>query len=72
MGWHSDVKAARIAAEKTTNTAPTTANHAQMARLARLEVKLGEAKVLAAEIVAAGGLSDSASNTDLNNLIASL
>lgn len=72
MGQHADVKAARIAAEKTINTAPTAANHAQLARLNELEIKIAELKAAAARVNTAGGVTDANSATALANLIASL
>lgn len=72
MTMHNDVKSARIAAEKTTNAAPTTANHVQMQRLAALEVKIGELKKLVADINAAGGLTDTAAMAALTSLVSSL
>lgn len=72
MSQHADVKAARIAAEKATNSAPSAANHVQMQRLAALEVKIGELKRLVADINAAGGLTDTAAMAALTSLVSSL
>lgn len=72
MGQHTDVKAARIAAETAIRSNPTAANHAQLARLAELEVRIAELKIAAARINAAGGITDSAAATALANQIAAL
>jgi hypothetical protein len=72
MTFHADVKAARIAAEKTINTAPSAANHAQLGRLAELEVKIAELKAAAARINTAGGIGDTNAAAALANLIANL
>ncbi len=70
MAFHSDVRTARIAAEKAINSAPTSANHAQLARLEELELKIAELKIVAARINAAGGVLDANSATALANFIA--
>lgn len=72
MGQHADVRTARIAAEKAINTAPTAANHAQLARLNALEVKLGELKMEASRINTAGGVTDSNAATALAAQISNL
>lgn len=72
MTFHADVKSARIAAEKTIATTPTPANHAQLARLEELEVKIAELKIIAARINTAGGVTDANAAAALANLIANL
>lgn len=72
MTQHADVKAARIAAEKTINSAPTAANHAQLARLAELEVKIADLKIAVARINAAGGILDANAATALATLVSNL
>lgn len=72
MGQHADVKTARIAAEKAINTAPTQANHAQLARLNELELKLAELKAAASRVNTAGGVTDSNAAAALANLIANI
>lgn len=72
MAQHSDVKAARIAAEAAIRTAPTPANHAQLARLQELEVKIAELKIIVARINTAGGVVDTNAAAALANLIANL
>lgn len=66
------IAAARVATEKTAVTAATPANAVQLGRLNRLEVMLGECKVLLAQINASGGVTDSASQTAITNLLATL
>ncbi|ADE12147.1 hypothetical protein [Sideroxydans lithotrophicus] len=68
----SNAQVARVAAEKTAVTAPTYTNSVQLARLNQLEVKLGELKLLVAQINAAGGIVNSTVATDLTNLLAAL
>lgn len=72
MGHHADIKAARIAAEKAIGTAPTAANHAQLARLEELEVIVAELKIKAARINTAGGVTDTNAALALANYIANL
>lgn len=72
MTQHTDIKTARIAAEKAIYSAPTQANHAQLARLAELEVKIADLKVAVARINAAGGVVDSAAATALAALVSQL
>jgi hypothetical protein len=72
MTQHADVKTARIAAEKAINSAPTAANHAQLARLNELEVKIADLKVAIARINAAGGVLDANAATALSTLISQL
>lgn len=72
MAQHADVKTARIAAEKSILSAPTAANHAQLARLAELEVKIAELKILVARINAAGGVQDANAAAALSNLVTNL
>lgn len=72
MAQHTDIKTARLAAEKLISTAPTQANHVQLGRLAELEVKVAELKVLVARINASGGVIDSAAAAALAALISTL
>lgn len=72
MTQHTDIKTARIAAEKAINTAPTAANHAQLARLEELEVKVAELKIIVARINTAGGVVDANAAAALASLLASL
>lgn len=72
MSQHADVKAARLAAEKAINSTPSAANHAQLARLEELEVKIAELKIAVARINAAGGIVDANASTALATLIANL
>lgn len=72
MTQHADVKAARIAAEKAISTSPSAANHAQLARLNELEVKIADLKVAAARINTAGGVTDTNAAAALASLIANL
>jgi len=72
MAQHSDVKTARLAAEKAINTAPTASNHAQLARLEELEVKIAELKIIVARINAAGGVLDVNAAAALASLLANL
>lgn len=72
MTQHTDVKTARIAAEKAINSAPTAANHAQLGRLAELEAKIADLKVAVARINAAGGIVDANAAAALATLVANL
>jgi hypothetical protein len=72
MSQQLDIKSARIATEKLIAAAPTAANHAQLGRLAELEVKISELKIVVARINAAGGIVNSAASTALAALVASL
>lgn len=72
MTQHTDIKTARIAADKTVNTAPTAANFKQQSLLNQLEIKVAELKLLVSQINAAGGLLDSASATALSTLLSQL
>lgn len=72
MPYHSDVRLARIAAEKLLNTAPTKAAFTDHARNNALEVKIGELKRIVNDINAAGGLVDAGAAAALANLVANL
>ena len=65
MAHTTDVKTARVAAEKALNTAPTPANAQQHARLNEMEVAMGEFKARLARINTAGGVADTNSAADL-------
>lgn len=58
MGQQVTVTTARQTAEKAANTAPTQANLKQASLNNQLEIKLGELKLIIAQIQAAGGLTD--------------
>lgn len=72
MAQHSDIRAARVAAEKKNNTLPSAANAAQQALLNALEIKVAELKLLVSQINAAGGLTDTAGAAALASLAGSL
>lgn len=65
MTHTADTKAARVAAEKLLNTAPTQTNAQQHARLNEMEVAMGEFKARLSRINAAGGVTDTNSAADL-------
>ncbi len=75
MGYFATVSTARVTTQKAVNTATpaaVAAQHTQVGLLNQLEIKIAELKVLSAQITAAGGLTDSSSNTALAALVGAL
>ena len=70
--YHTDIKSARISAEKALSASPSPANAKQHAQLNLLEIRVADLKAAVANINAAGGLLDSAANTALTNLLSLL
>jgi hypothetical protein len=72
MGQQAYAASARVTAEKAINTAPNPTNIKQAALNNLLEIKLGELKLIIAQITAAGGLSDANAAATLATLISQL
>ncbi len=66
--YHTDIKAARAAAEKTTVTAPSATNFKQHQMLNELEIRVGDLKRTVANINAAGGVIDANAQSALTAL----
>lgn len=65
MTYHTDIKSARIAAEKTASTAPTAANFKQHALLNQLEIRVADLKKTVADVTSSGGVLDAAAASAL-------